>query len=82
MQPVIERDGYRFTVKVGKPPAEAKDGTKLSARRNFRCLMSGTPIEPDYIKRRSEGRADGAEADGDCRRGNARTRLSCADARA
>ena len=54
VQPVIEGDQYRFTVKVGKPPASAKDGTKL-ARANFQCLISGTPISGDYIK--SEGQA-------------------------
>lgn len=56
VEPVIENDGYRFTVKVGKPKdAEgAKNGTKL-ARANFVCLMSGAPIAGDYIK--SEGKA-------------------------
>lgn len=55
VEPVIENDGYRFTVKTGKPkdPAAAKNGTKLSRGANFRCLMSGTPIAGDYIK--SEG---------------------------
>jgi putative DNA methylase len=49
--------GYHFTVKVGKPKdAEgAKNGTKLSRGANFRCVMSGTPIAPDYIK--AEGMA-------------------------
>ncbi len=49
--------GYSFTVKTGPPPdpATAKRGTKLSRGANFECLMSGTPIEPDYIK--AEGRA-------------------------
>ncbi|MCZ7570813.1 MAG: DUF1156 domain-containing protein [Ardenticatenaceae bacterium] len=49
--------GYRFTVKVGKPKnAEAaKSGTKLARGANFKCLMSGSPISPDYIK--AEGRA-------------------------
>src|SRR6266566_3830963 len=57
VEPVIEKDGYRFTVKVGKPKgAEAvENGTKLSRGANFQCLMSGTPIEGDYIK--AEGRA-------------------------
>jgi putative DNA methylase len=50
VQPVIEKDGYRFTVKVGKPPAEAKVGTKLSRGANFKCLMSKVAIEPAYIK--------------------------------
>jgi len=55
--PVIEGGGYRFTVKVGKPrDAEAaKNGTKLSRGANFQCLMSGTPMAPQYIK--DEGKA-------------------------
>ncbi|GIL05457.1 MAG: hypothetical protein BroJett031_19770 [Betaproteobacteria bacterium] len=50
VEPVIEGGGYRFTVKVGKPKdAEAaKNGTKLSRGANFQCVMSGTPIAPDY----------------------------------
>jgi putative DNA methylase len=57
IEPVIESGGYRFTVKVGKPKDSeaAKRGTKLARGANFRCLMSGTPIEGDYIK--AEGRA-------------------------
>ncbi len=52
IEPVIERDGYRFTVKVGKPKdAEAaKNGTKLARGANFRCVMSGAPIAGDHIK--------------------------------
>lgn len=53
--PLIHGDGYRFTVNVGKPPPEAGNGTKIARGANFRCLLSGTPIEGDYIK--SEGRA-------------------------
>jgi putative DNA methylase len=55
VEPVIEGGGYRFTVKVGKPPAEGKSGTKLARGANFRCLMSGAPISGDYIK--AEGQA-------------------------
>ncbi len=57
VEPVIEGRGYRFTVKVGKPPdpAVAKAGTKLSRGANFQCVMSRTPITGDYIK--AEGRA-------------------------
>lgn len=56
IEPIIEKDAYRFTVKVGKPKnaEKAKRGTKLARGANFECLMSGTPIEGDYIK--SEGR--------------------------
>ena len=57
VEPVIENGGYRFTAKVGEPgDAEAaKAGTKLSRGANFRCLMSGTPMDGDYIK--GEGKA-------------------------
>lgn len=56
VEPVIENDGYRFIVKIGKPKniEVIKNGTKL-ARANFVCLMSGTPISGDYIK--EEGKA-------------------------
>jgi putative DNA methylase len=57
IEPVIEANGYRFTVKVGKPQdlEAAKNGTKLSRGANFQCLMSGTPIASEYIK--SAGKA-------------------------
>ena len=57
VEPVIENGGYRFTVKVGKPKdvEVAKAGTKLSRGANFRCLMSGTPMQGDYVK--AEGKA-------------------------
>jgi putative DNA methylase len=57
VEPVIDGDGYRFTVKVGKPKdAEAAhNGTKLARGANFRCLMSGTPMAGDHIK--AEGQA-------------------------
>ncbi len=50
VEPVIEGDGYRFTVKVGKPrnSEAAKKGTKLS-QGAFKCLMSGSPFKYDYI---------------------------------
>ncbi|MFN3595283.1 MAG: DUF1156 domain-containing protein, partial [Thiobacillaceae bacterium] len=55
VEPVIEGDSYRFTVKVGKPKdmQAAKNGTKLARGANFRCLMSGTPIGDAYIKAES-----------------------------
>jgi putative DNA methylase len=54
VQPVVERDGYRFEVRLGTPPEGAKNGTKL-ARANFACVLSGTPVPGDYIK--AEGKA-------------------------
>jgi resolvase-like protein len=61
VEPVVEGDRYRLTVKVGRPKnAEAaKDGTKLSRGANFKCVMSETPITGDYIKAEGEaGRMD------------------------
>jgi putative DNA methylase len=55
VQPVIDKHGYRFTVKVGKPPAEAKAGTSAGKRKAFKCLMSNVPMSYDYI--RKEGKA-------------------------
>ena len=55
VEPVIEGDNYRFEVKVGKPPAEAKAGTKLSRGANFRCILTDSAIKGDYVK--SEGRS-------------------------
>ncbi|WP_308388542.1 DUF1156 domain-containing protein [Acidithiobacillus sp. AMEEHan] len=49
VEPVVEGDRYRFTVKVGTPPEEAKNGTKLARGANFKCLLSDTPIEPQHI---------------------------------
>ena len=51
VQPVIEGDSYRFEVKVGIPPKEAENGTKAGGRTaSFICVMSGMPIDGDYIK--------------------------------
>lgn len=48
VKPVIDGDAYRFDVKVGEPPDEAKTGTKLS-QGAFRCLISDTPFKYAYI---------------------------------
>jgi len=55
VQPVVEGDTYRFTVKVGKPPTEAASGTAAGKRGGFYCLMSESPIDYKYI--RAEGTA-------------------------
>ncbi|TVM14217.1 hypothetical protein DPQ33_17640 [Oceanidesulfovibrio indonesiensis] len=57
VEPIVERDSYRFAVRAGKPKdvSEAKKGTKLGRGAKFRCVLSEAPIAPDYIK--SEGRA-------------------------
>jgi putative DNA methylase len=53
--PVVEGSQYRFTVKIGAPPMEAAQGTKLARGANFKCILSESAMEGDYIK--SEGRA-------------------------
>lgn len=50
VEPVVRGDHYEFAVKKGKLPAAAKKGTKLSRGANFQCVLSGSPIEPKYIK--------------------------------
>jgi putative DNA methylase len=51
IEPVIEGDSYRFTVKMGKPKDTegTNNGTKLARGAHFRCLMSEAPIASDYI---------------------------------
>ena len=57
VEPMIGGDGYRFTVKVGKPKDSegAKQGTTAGKRAAFKCLMSGVPVTYDHI--REEGKA-------------------------
>jgi putative DNA methylase len=58
VHPVIKDDHISFTVKTGTPPTGAAIGTKASAQgANFLCLISGSPISADYIRREAqEGR--------------------------
>jgi len=51
VEPVIQGGNFRFMVRVGKPsdPEATKKGTKLARGANFRCVMSGGPIEPTHI---------------------------------
>jgi len=56
VQPVLTGHKYKFVVRTGSPPPDATDGTKAPGRgANFRCLVSGTAINGDYIK--AEGQA-------------------------
>jgi putative DNA methylase len=56
VQAIVDRDAYRFSVKLGTPPPDAEDGTKAKGRgANFRCIISDVPISGDYIK--AEGQA-------------------------
>jgi putative DNA methylase len=48
VDPIPDRDGYYFTVRVGTAPQGAASGTNLS-RGSFRCVMSKSPIKYAYI---------------------------------
>ncbi|HNX77654.1 MAG TPA: DUF1156 domain-containing protein, partial [Candidatus Rifleibacterium sp.] len=53
VEPIVEGDNYRFNVRVGRPPATAKEGTKLARGANFKCILSSKAIEDKYIKAES-----------------------------
>ncbi|MBF0185779.1 MAG: DUF1156 domain-containing protein [Magnetococcales bacterium] len=55
VEPVLEGDSYRFTVKMGNPPEWAKGGTTAGKRAAFICLLSKSPIDYNHI--RTEGKA-------------------------
>ena len=57
VRPVVEGREWRFEVRKGVSgdPEAVGRGTKLSRGSNFRCLVSGTPIGPEWIK--AEGQA-------------------------
>lgn len=52
IEPVLNNGQYYFNVKIGKLPDTEliKNGTKRGRGANFQCLLSGTPIDGDYIK--------------------------------
>ena len=55
VEPVVTGDTYRFEIRTGRPPQGAESGTGAGKRSAFRCLMSGVPIDYQYI--RAEGQA-------------------------
>lgn len=59
VEPVVEQNTmtYSFKVEAGTPIDETiiKLGTKIARGANFRCILTGSPIEGEHIK--SEGRA-------------------------
>lgn len=51
VEPIIEKNGYRFVVKSGKPPASANNGTKSGGSgSSFLCLMSKVPMDFKYLR--------------------------------
>jgi putative DNA methylase len=56
VKPIVTGDEYYFTIKLGAPTPQAKNGTKAAGRgANFRCIVSGAVIGGDYIK--AQGKA-------------------------
>ena len=55
VEPVVEGDAYRFTVKMGTPPESIHAGTTAGKRAAFICLLSKSPIDYNHI--RTEGKA-------------------------
>ncbi|MGI6086502.1 MAG: DUF1156 domain-containing protein [Kiritimatiellia bacterium] len=55
LEPSAAPSGYRFIVRTGKPANRAAidDGTKLGRGANFQCVLSQSPLSPDYIKAES-----------------------------
>lgn len=57
VEPIVEGREYHFHVRTGTPEDKAMvdAGTKLGRGANFRCVLSQSPISPNYI--RSEAQA-------------------------
>jgi putative DNA methylase len=60
VEPLIEGSSYRFTVRVGKPPEGAENGTKQGRGASFRCLLSNSPIEQKHIREEFKAKRAGA----------------------
>ena len=56
VQPVLTANGYSFSVRAGKAPITAKNGTSFGRQKGFCCVMSGSPMGFEYI--REEAMAD------------------------
>lgn len=59
IEPICNGDTYEFKVRVGKCPPIAHEGTKL-ARANFKCLLSGMPVDGQYIQAQGKEKRIGA----------------------
>ncbi len=57
LEPVVSGRTYHFRIRTGEPDDATKiaTGTKDGTRANFKCIISGAPITPEYI--RKEGTA-------------------------
>lgn len=53
VEPIVNGDTYHFEVRTGAKTDNEEaisTGTKLGRGANFRCILSGTPIEAKYVK--------------------------------
>lgn len=50
VKPVVEGEKWHFEVRVGKPPKGAELGTTLGKRKGFKCLLTGNPVDYNYIR--------------------------------
>ena len=60
VEPVIKGDSYKFVVRVGEIPKGAENGTKLGRGAKFKCLLSDSPMETEYIRQEGINRRMGA----------------------
>lgn len=59
VEPIINGDSYRLEVRVGAIPLGLENGTKMARGAKFTCLLSDTPVTPEYIKEQcSSGRSN------------------------
>ena len=50
IEPIIDGKKYSFKVRIGKYPKEAENGTSSGTRKPFKCILSNSAIEYDYIR--------------------------------
>jgi putative DNA methylase len=62
LEPVVRGNSYDFRVRLGPPAggASARTGTKASRGANFRCILSGAAIGPDYVREEAKAGRVGA----------------------
>jgi putative DNA methylase len=59
VEPIIEGNSYRFVVRLGETPLEAKNGTKSGRGANFNCLLSKSPMSKEYIRSEFKAKRSG-----------------------
>jgi putative DNA methylase len=59
IEPVLIGDQYSFVVRLGIAPQHLEKGTKLSRGANFKCIISGSPLEPEYVYSQANGKRMG-----------------------